>query len=284
MASRAICVIGMHRSGTSAIARGVNALSVDLGSNFFDVQPDNPTGYWEDKTIVGINQRLLEELGLKWDDTAPIARERFTHHRIRLLRLKAVRYFNECFTSKPLWGFKDPRTIRLLPFWVEALRNSSANDAYVVAIRHPRSVAASLFRRQEIGPAKADRLWLAHNVPFLDELREKPLVVVDYDLLMREPREQLERIAEKLGLIVDEAAANEIERFSTEFLDERLRHTVFAADDLGTTTGAGYMAQRAYLMLCELAADRREPDPRFWREWVELQRCLADSKVLDSTS
>lgn len=281
MASRAVCVVGMHRSGTSAVARGVNALSVDLGNNFFDLQPDNPTGYWEDRTVVGINQRVLEELRLKWDDTAPIARERFMHHRIRLLRLKAVRYFNETFAPRPLWGFKDPRTIRLLPFWVDALHDCSADDAYVVAIRHPRSVAASLFRRQEIGPEKADRLWLAHNVPFLHELRGKALVVVDYDLLMQKPRAQLERIAEKLGLLLDDARMGDIERFTGDFLDERLRHSAFALDDFDAATAGGRLTKRAYVMLHELASDRREPDASFWSEWEELQRRLAAAKVLD---
>ena len=281
MASRAVCVIGMHRSGTSAVARGVNALSVDLGNNFFDLQADNPTGYWEDKTIVGINQQMLEELQLKWDDSTPIASERFMHHRIRLLRLKAVRYLNENFMSRPLWGFKDPRTIRLLPFWVAALRDCSAAAAYVVAIRHPRSVAASLFRRQEITPAKADRLWLAHNGPFLHELRDKPLVVVDYDLLMREPHAQLERIARSLGLPLHDAGAREMERFASDFLDERLRHTTFAIDDFDTATPAGRLTHRAYVMLYELAADRREPDAPFWAEWETLRQRLDEAKVLD---
>jgi hypothetical protein len=274
----------MHRSGTSAIARGVNALSVDLGDNFFDRQPDNPTGYWEDRTIVGINQRVLDELRLKWDDVAPIAREHFMHHRIRLLRLKAVRYFNETFAARPLWGFKDPRTIRLLPFWVDALRDCSADDAYVVAIRHPRSVAASLFRRQEIPPEKAGRLWLAHNVPFLHELRGKPLVVVDYDLLMQKPRVQLERIARKLGLLLDDAATRDVERFTGDFLDERLRHSAFALDDFDAATATGRLTQRAYVMLYELASDAREPDARFWNDWEDLQRRLAAAKVLDGAA
>ena len=161
------------------------------------------------------------------------------------------------------------------------MRDCSADDAYVVAIRHPRSVGASLFRRQEIGPEKAERLWLAHNVPFLHELRGKPLAVVDYDLLMQKPRAQLERIARKLGLLLDDAGARDIERFTGDFLDERLRHTAFAVDDFDAATAAGRLTQRAYVMLYELASDRREPDTRFWSDWKDLQRRLAAAKVLD---
>ena len=51
--SRAVFVLGMHRSGTSAIARGISSLGVYLGNDFLDAQPENPTGYWEDRNLVG---------------------------------------------------------------------------------------------------------------------------------------------------------------------------------------------------------------------------------------
>jgi hypothetical protein len=266
----------MHRSGTSAVARGLKALSVHLGNNFFDSQADNPTGYWEDKTIVEINQRALEVLGLKWDDTSLIEYEQFEHYRIRLLKLKAVHYLKSTFTSHPLWGFKDPRTIRVLPLWLRALRDCDAEDRYVLAIRNPLSVAASLFRRQEIDAAKAHRLCLVHLVPFLGELRNKPLLVVDYDLLMLEPRLQLERIAHKLGLhSLDEACSREIDRFAADFLDENLRHNVFSPHDFDTTTGEGRLARDAYLLLYELATDRLDTEaPSFWSDWMEIARDL----------
>jgi hypothetical protein len=275
LSSRAVIVVGMHRSGTSAVARGLSALSVYLGQNFFDPAPDNPTGYWEDKAIVEINQRLLEELKLKWDDTSLIAPERFRHHRVRLLELKAVRYLKSAFGAQPLWGFKDPRTIRLLPFWRAALRACGAGDAYVVAIRNPLSVAASLFRRQEIKTVKAQRLWLVHMVPFLHELRDKPLVAVDYDLLTCEPRTQLERIARKLDLrSLDETTSREIDRFADDFLDRTLRHSAFSTHDLDATTDLARLTQRAYLLLYGLATDRQTPTSSFWADWQKIAREL----------
>lgn len=276
MNSRAVLVVGMHRSGTSAIARGLRALSIDLGDNFFDLQADNPTGYWEDKTIVGLSQRVLEELRLKWDDTTPIEAERFRHHRIRLVGLKAVHYLRGAFGSKPLWGFKDPRAIRLLPFWRAVMRDVPVDDSYVVAIRHPRSVAASLFRRQDINEEKAQRLWLVHNVPFLHELRDKSFVVVDYDLLTAEPRAQLERIARKLRLpAVDGTISREIDRFAGEFLDESLRHTVFETHDFNATTDLGRLTEAAYHALYDLASDRLEdPSATFWSRWETIAAAL----------
>jgi O-antigen biosynthesis protein len=271
MRSRAAVVAGMHRGGTSTIARALAALSVNLGDNFFELAPDNPTGYWEDKTVVGLSQRVFEELGIAWDDTSLIARDRFHHHRIRLLRLKAVRYFSDAFGSMPLWGFKDPRTIRLLPFWLDALSDAAVEDAYVVAIRHPMSVAASLHRRQQIPPEKAHLLWILHYVPYLHELRDKPLVVVDYDLLAQDPQAQLARLGRWLELPAPDAERRrEIDRFTTDFLDPALRHNVFSEEQFDGESEAGRLTQAAYLALYELATDRRSADDAFWTAWEEI--------------
>jgi hypothetical protein len=269
--SRAVLVVGMHRSGTSAVARGIAALSVYLGNDFLDAQPENPTGYWEDRGIVEIDERVLKALDLRWDDVAPIAPDDFRRFRIRLLQLGASRYVKRTFTPHPIWGFKDPRVIRLLPFWQSVLQSCKADDAYVVAIRNPRSVEASLFRRQSMDSATAQRLWLAHMVPFLRRIRGRPMVVVDYDLLMLEPRAQLERIARDLSL--PEPDPRELDRFAADFLDEKLRHTVFSPDDLDAATDLERVTQRAFRLLHDLAAGRAAPDDgAFWSAWQEIER------------
>lgn len=271
MRSRAVLVAGMHRSGTSAVARGIAALGVYLGNDFLDAQPENPTGYWEDKGIVEIDERMLKALDLRWDDVAPIAPGEFRRLRIWLLRRRAVRYVKRTFGAHPLWGFKDPRTIRLLPFWRSVLRKCGAEDAYAIVIRNPRSVEASLFRRQSMDAATAQRLWLVHMVPYLRLIRGRPIVVVDYDVLMREPRPQLERIARVLYL--PETEPREVDRFSAEFLDETLRHSVFSPDDVDAATDLGRLTQRAYRLLYDLASDRLAPDDdAFWHEWKEIER------------
>jgi hypothetical protein len=242
--SRAIVVVGMHRSGTSAVARGLKALSVYLGRNFLDAQPENPTGYWEDKGIVELNERVL-----------------------KALRLEARRYLRRSFIEEPLWGFKDPRTLRLLPFWLRVFHESDVNDAYVLVIRNPSSVAASLFKRQGMQLETAQRLWLVYTLPYLEELASKPMVVVDYDLLMGDPRGQLERIARKLQLT---ATTGDVENFTCEFLDAKLRHTVFSPEEIDATSEVGRLTRDAYTLLYEVAADRRDVDRDFWSAWGSM--------------
>ncbi|MGC2633016.1 MAG: sulfotransferase [Candidatus Cybelea sp.] len=272
--SRAVLVLGMHRSGTSAIARGLGPLSVYLGNDFLDAQPENPTGYWEDKGIVAINERLLGALGLKWDDTSAIDRRAFERRRVRALRRDAIGYLTRTFASTPLWGFKDPRTIRVLPFWQRALREWEVEDSYVVAIRNPRSVAASLYARQATDADAAYRLWLAHMVPFFNDIIGKPFVVVDYDLLMRDPGAQLARIAHRLG-VPFEASSVAIDVFVSGFLDPSLRHSVFEPDDFDDGSPVARLTRDAYLRLYELAADRENgPESSLPGDWGEFQARL----------
>jgi hypothetical protein len=274
--SRAVLVLGMHRSGTSLVTRGLQALGVYLGNDFLETRPDNPTGYWEDKSIVDINERVLGVLGLTWEDISLIERRQLEQPQIRALQLEAINYVSSSFASQPLWGFKDPRAIRLLPFWRSVLHDCGSEEAYLVAIRNPLSVAASLFQRQAMEPAAAHRLWLVYIIPFLRDIIDKPFVVVDYDLFMHDPHQQLERIARNLKIpLTDKMSSPEIERFIAEFLAVELRHTVFSRHDFDARTGVTPLTREAYLWLYELATDQLEPRaPRFWSAWESIQCSL----------
>lgn len=255
--SRAVLVLGMHRSGTSAMARGLASLGVDLGNDFLDAQPENPTGYWEDKNLVAIDDRVLESLGLKWDSVPRVDLEAFDRRGVWNLQREAASYCRRTFTLQPLWGFKDPRVIRILPFWRAVLHDCDADESYVVVIRNPRSIAASLSARQSMEPDQAYRLWLVHMVPFLGDVVKRRHAVVDYDLLMLEPRATIERVARRLGL---PERASSIERFTAEFLDAKLRHSTFSPEDLEQNSDASRLTREAYLLLRDLAEDRLEAD------------------------
>src|SRR6516225_10357393 len=70
--STAVIVLGMHRSGTSALAGALHHLGVELGEHLMPASPDNQRGYWEHRDIVAVNHRLMAELGAAWDDIRPL--------------------------------------------------------------------------------------------------------------------------------------------------------------------------------------------------------------------
>jgi LPS sulfotransferase NodH len=273
--SRAIVVLGMHRSGTSVLTRGLQGLGISLGADFLGAQPDNPTGYWENNGIVDLNERLLRVLGLNWESISLIEDAQWRRSEVQALSTEAASYLQSHFLQYPLWGFKDPRTIRLLPFWRAVFEQAGVDDQYVVAIRTPLGVATSLLRRQNIAPARSHLLSLVYLLPTLHEIAGKPFVVTDYDLFVADPRAQLARIAGALKIPMDETNPAEIEQFSRDFLDPGLRHSYFSRHDFDTIPEISPLIREAYLWLHQLATDQLAPDaPEFWGRWKHLREGL----------
>lgn len=278
--SRAVIVLGMHRSGTSALARGLQMLGVYLGNDFLSPQPDNPTGYWEDRSIFEINERLLAVFGLKWEHVALIDDAQWHDQGVESLLAEAVQYLRTHFVSNSLWGFKDPRTIRLLPFWRSVLQRLEVDERYLVVIRNPRSVASSLMRRQGMDALTAHLLWLVYVVPNLSLIADRPFIVADYDLVMSDPRRELERIAHGLDIPLDDTGKAGISEFATDFLDANLRHSFFNVADFESNLYFPPLTREAYLRLRWLATDRTATDsPQFWEAWersrTAVQRLIA---------
>jgi hypothetical protein len=273
--SRAVLVLGMHRSGTSALARGLQMLGVYLGNDFISPKPDNPTGYWEDRNIYEINERLLAVFALKWEEVALIDDARWDEPEVEALRTEAVAYLKSQFVTHPLWGFKDPRTIRLLPFWRSALRSLEVDESYLLVIRNPRSVADSLIRRHGMDAVTAHLLWLVYVVPNLSMIANHPFIVADYDIVMADPRRELERIAKGLKIPVTDTSKAGIDQFASDFLDPNLRHSYFNASDFELDLNLPPLTREAYLWLRSLATDRTANDSaQFWSAWENSRKAV----------
>jgi hypothetical protein len=261
----------MHRSGTSALTRGLQSLGVYLGNNFLDTQPDNPTGYWEDKTIVDFNDRVLAAFGLHWEEVGLIRDPQWELPELAALRREAIDYIRASLARRPIWGFKDPRTIRVLPFWRDVFREADIAASYLVAVRNPLSVAQSLLQRQGMPTIVGHRLWLVYVVPYLSELRNGGYAVIDYDEFLRAPRAQLERVATMLDLPRDQERADAVSTYVDTFVDTTLRHSKFSLYDFDASPGITPLTSHAYRWLFELASDRLGHDsPEFWSAWETL--------------
>jgi hypothetical protein len=265
----------MHRTGTSLLTRGLKSLGIYLGDDFLDVkpEPDNPTGYWEDRNIVGFNDRVLKVFGLRWESVAFLKDAQWEEPEIGGIRLEAIEYIRTNFVSHPLWGFKDPRTVRLLPFWLSVFQRVGVEDAYVVIIRNPLSVAQSMWnRRFRLDAATSHSLWLLYLVPYLSCIAKKPFVVTDYDRLMEDPRGQLERIGRALEIPPRDTGSVEIEDFVVNFLDPQLRHSQFGRLHRDFVPDLSIIVQNAYRCLSGLATDRIGSDRSpFWSEWKQVE-------------
>ena len=163
---RAVVVLGMHRSGTSAVAGCLHRLGVDFGPRLMPATEDNARGYFEHVDIVNLHDRLLLALGGGWDETRPFLPREWPAvdpltdpYRTELFRL-----LQRDLSAAPLWGLKDPRLCRLLPWWEPVWAATDTWPLFVIVRRPPSEVAASLARREGFSPAKSYLLWLLHTL------------------------------------------------------------------------------------------------------------------------
>ncbi len=269
---RVVVLLGMHRSGTSPITRGLKALGVELGEDLLPAAPENPTGFWENAALYEINERLLLSIGRVWHNVAPIRSEIWNLPEMRAFKLEAVETLRTRFGNSLLWGFKDPRTARLLPFWQDIFKYLGIAESYVLIIRNPMSVARSLKVRNQFALEKSYLLWLEHSVEAYTHTCGMPRVVVDYDALMAHPAEQLRRIAERLALPLDPAVEDAIKDYSYGFLDSRLRHSAFEPTDIYLDSHAPDLVSNTYDVLRQVALDQLDADSK------EVQSALSSAR------
>jgi hypothetical protein len=122
---QAILVLGMHRSGTSALAGALGLLGARLPARQMPPHVDNPKGYFESAHIVAIHERLLAAAGTSWFGLDRISDEWFHSAQATSFVDELVAAVREEFDDAALFVVKDPRMCRLMPIWREVLNGDS---------------------------------------------------------------------------------------------------------------------------------------------------------------
>ena len=227
----AICVLGAHRSGTSLTARVLGLLGVYLGPEEELMEPaegNNPAGFWEHREIADLNEDILATLGRaprqRWRWPPALADGWQRDPRLDAHRDTARSILERSFAGHPLWGWKDPRTCLTLPFWQDALVDLPEVESrlrYVICIRHPLDVAASLQGRDGMEVDEALVLWARYMSDALGYTRGRPRLVVSYESFFPGWEDQARRLAEFAGLAPPSRA--QLEAIAGH-IDESLRH------------------------------------------------------------
>lgn len=222
----AIVVLGMHRSGTSALARVLNLCGAFLPTRIIPPKLGaNPKGFWEPEAVVDLNVRLMRQLRGEWDRVdamlpwdAEVAAE-FERDARALLA-------SEYGDAQPIL-IKDPRIGVLVPLWNDALLGAGYRPVYVVTVRNPVEVAQSLLARDDMSLGDGLALWLAYSRKIAEFTQsQRDVVHVRYVDLVDDWRAVVHRVAEQLDVPLDPAPrAGEVDRF----LERSLRRQ--AADD-----------------------------------------------------
>ena len=191
----ALFVLGMHRSGTSAITGALRHCGVWVGeeTELTDANVENSLGFWERRDMRNLCDRMLQSAGADWwkiADFDPKAIPRATLAEQR-------RNFEEIVSELDkyqAWVIKEPRLCLLLP----VLRHYVNNPVCIHIYRNPLEVARSLQTRNGFSIFAGLALWEVYNLHALRASEGLPRISLSYESLMQHPLETLNALVNEL--------------------------------------------------------------------------------------
>lgn len=223
MSRAAILILGMHRSGTSALTWLLGQMGAALPGDAIAAHGDNARGYWESEALVRADDQLLRVCRSSWFDPRPLDWSRLPPDGLRSRKARMREAIETAWGDAPLLAIKDPRQCRFVPIIAEMLADMGVEARAVLMLREPADIARSLAARDGTTPAYAHLLWLRHMIDAERTTRDMPRAVLSYEGMMRDWRSAvaaLGPVAGRPGWQPDGALADEIERF----IDPALRH------------------------------------------------------------
>lgn len=181
-----LLLLGMHRSGTSALVNFLSDLGLKGPVDPLPAAPDNPDGYGESLAIINANNAILKRHGGTWD--APCQVEGAAHDDVTIAEQAYLAAYGD-LGGHPL-VLKDPRLCVLLATWRAAL--GGGNLKAIVLFRHPDRVVASLLHpnrgeSQLHAALHANALWERYNRAMLEGLSsDDEVLFCDFDALVND--------------------------------------------------------------------------------------------------
>ncbi|MBL9150052.1 MAG: hypothetical protein JNM94_15300 [Phycisphaerae bacterium] len=207
-----ILIFGMHRSGTSALARALSLGGVALPSTLLESRADNTEGYWESARMVAMNEEILRALG----GHALAAFTREMRARERSARATIVRelervYERECPRDRVV-VVKDPRMCLLAEAHLDAARRQGRRVHAVVLVRDAGSAAGSLVARNVVSREYAGLLWRQHVLFAEAATRAIPRTLVRHRTFLADPVGVVTAIRDAVGCNEENATPLEADK------------------------------------------------------------------------
>jgi hypothetical protein len=188
-------VLSVGRSGSSLAARAMNLLGVHLGADgdLMEATKQNERGFWENNEIYRLNEDLLGVLGGSWYRPPELSTGWECDQRLEELYERAAGVVGALALGGRRWGFKDPRTIVLLPFWQRVIGEMD----YLICVRRPHAFVRSVEAIAPPGgaPHVSASLWLDMNASAISHTVDARRMLLFYEDWFEEPRSLAGRMA-----------------------------------------------------------------------------------------
>jgi hypothetical protein len=242
----ALFVLGMGRSGTSALTRVLSLCGATLPPGMMGADSVNQRGYWEPRASLLLNRAILERHDTAWfDPSLRLSEEGEFDAKEKAGCMAQIGAFLNRLPAAPVVVIKDLQIVVLSDMWFEAARLAGFDVAAVIAVRHPQEVIASHAAAYQSSPELASALWLKGNLLTERQTRGVPRVFVDYANVLNNWRWEITRISRALEIDLNTLDEDAIEEFLTPDLRHQ-RHCGPVTEPFGTDwMSAVYEAMRA---------------------------------------
>jgi glycosyltransferase involved in cell wall biosynthesis/uncharacterized coiled-coil protein SlyX len=197
-----IIVLGMHRSGTSIVARLLNMMGAYFAPERVETAPEksalpiteaNPKGYWERWDVLILNENILKALEITWDNIGDFNTKKMTTE-IHSQFESSIRDIVVGLDANRPWMVKDPRLCLLLPIWRPVLEI----PVCVYVHRSPIQIAQSLKKREGFSLMLGTALWEKYNLHGLANSADMPRILVSHEELMTNPVNAVKKMHQEL--------------------------------------------------------------------------------------
>jgi len=208
---RVILVLGVPRSGTSVLTKGMETMGVSLGPEYGTQDSWKKQDLWEDPDFHTLNLTMVHFIKGHERDILSV-----TDKEVEILCKKgflaqASELLLQKFPENMPLGIKDPRFSILLPFWKKVFLHARFHPSFVIALRNPLSFARAQTQHQE----QSFSMWISYLLSCLEHSRDHERILVDYDELIKNSEHQMKRIAQALELTIN---PRYLESYCTEYV------------------------------------------------------------------
>jgi hypothetical protein len=229
-AGRGVVVLGMHRSGTSAVTGLLNLLGVPLPDKRYLVGRGrfNPKGFFEIQPLNLLNESLLRALGGDWSAPPRLEPGWMEDPRVRPFVRRGRRLFARVMPPDA-WLWKDPRLCLTLPLWRQIVEEP---PIVFLVLRNPLEVSTSLQGRNGFSHELALALWERYTADAATVAEGSAVAVVEYQSVVEDPHGWC---AEARSWLMSQGVRCEAPAPAgaiMELIDPGLRHASRTTDDV----------------------------------------------------
>lgn len=200
-------VVGPPHSGLSVCAYALSLLGVEMteaDAAHPAAGPDASSwhGIWERQPVRQFHDQILAlfdraAFGPLYDFALPVAW--WADPRVVPIRREIAAILEDRIDAGR-FGFADPRTMRLLPLWLQIFTELKLSPKIVLCLRDPTLASRSLHDRDGIDPALAEYRWFVHMTDFFRYADRLDYCVVEYENWFDDGAANLDKLQKFLDL------------------------------------------------------------------------------------